>query len=215
MSKLQPYVYQVLVRKLQGLVDDAFARCIHGPLPTHTPYSTPYSTPYTLLPHCMDTAEAVVAANPNPNLLLTLTLTPTPTRMRSPGEHAGPHPLARILEYLDELHRRGCFGGDNQRGTVAAALPLPALLEQVARLRPGEAGAGRSVTERAFAVLTERWVATALIDAARLDAATARIAAADGAGRDDAVLRELVSLAAPLQYDEKDQRLKDRAGEAS
>ena len=135
--------------------------------------------------------------------------------MRSPVKHAGPHPLARIHEYLDELRLRGCFGGDNRRGAGAAALPLPALLEQVARLRPGEASSGRSVSERAFTVLTERWVATALIDAARLDAATARIAAADGVGRDDAVLRELVSLAAPLQYDEKDQRLKDRAGEAS
>ena len=169
--------------------------------------------------HCCLTAwtlrKPLLLPTPTLTLLLTLTLTPTPTRMRSPGEHAGPHPLARILEYLDELHRRGCFGGDNQRGTVATALPLPALLEQVARLRPGEAGAGRSVAERAFAVLTERWVATALIDAARLDAATARVAAADGDARDAAVLGELVSLAAPLQYDEKDQRLKDRAGEAS
>ena len=120
--------------------------------------------------------------------------------MRSPGEHAGPHPLAGILEYLDELRSRGCFEGDGQRGAAPAALPLPALLEQVARLRPGEASSGRSVAERAFTVLTERWVATALIDGARLDAATARIAAADGAARDAAVLGELVSLAAPLQY---------------
>ena len=137
--------------------------------------------------------------------------------MRSPVKHAGPHPLARIHEYLDELRLRGCFGGDNRRGAGAAALPLPALLEQVARLRPGEASSGRSVSERAFTVLTERWVATALIDAARLDAATTRIAAADCAARDAAVLGELVSLAAPLEVCEEDQRLigRSRAGEAS
>lgn len=135
---------KVLVRKLQGLIDDAFAR------------------------------------------------------MRSPGEHAGPHPLERILQYLDELRRRGCFGGDNQRGTTAP--PLPALLEQVARMRLGEANAARSIAERAFAVLTERWVATALLEAARLDAATARIAAADGAARDATVLCELAELAVPAGF---------------
>ena len=97
--------------------------------------------------------------------------------------------------------------GDAVSSLASLALPLPALLEQVARLRPGEASSGRSVAERAFTVLTERWVATALIDGARLDAATARIAAADGAARDAAVLGELVSLAAPLQYGE-DRRAK-------
>lgn len=121
-------------------------------------------------------------------------------RMRAPAAHAGPHPLERILLYLDELRRRGCFGGDPPReGGERPALPaLPALLEQVARLRPGEAGAGRSSAERAFAVLTERWVATAHLDAARLGAAAERIAAADGAARDAAILRELVLLAAPV-----------------
>ena len=197
MPKLQA---QVLVRKLQGLIDAAFARRAHGP--------AAHALRTALPPHCItrrcgtDTAEPVAAASPKPTLTPTLTLTltslpPTPTRMRSPAEHPGPHPLARILEYLDELRSRGCFGGDSQQGAAPAKLPLPALLEQVARLRPGEARAGRSVAERAFTVLTERWLATALIDAARLDAATARISAADGAARDAAVLAELVSLAAP------------------
>ena len=197
MPKLQA---QVLVRKLQGLIDAAFARRAHGP--------AAHALRTALPPHCItrrcgtDTAEPVAAASPKPTLTPTLILTltslpPTPTRMRSPAEHPGPHPLARILEYLDELRSRGCFGGDSQQGAAPAKLPLPALLEQVARLRPGEARAGRSVAERAFTVLTERWLATALIDAARLDAATARISAADGAARDAAVLAELVSLAAP------------------
>ena len=197
MAKLQA---QVLVRKLQGLIDAAFARRARGP--------AAHALRTALPPHCItrrcgtDTAEPVAAASPKPTLTPTLTLTlasppPTPTRMRSPAEHPGPHPLARILEYLDELRSRGCFGGDRQQGAAPAKLPLPALLEQVARLRPGEARAGRSVAERAFTVLTERWLATALIDAARLDAATARISAADGAARDAAVLAELVSLAAP------------------
>ena len=64
-------------------------------------------------------------------------------------------------------------------------------------MRLGEANAARSIAERAFAVLTERWVATALLEAARLDAATARIAAADGAARDATVLCELAELAVP------------------
>ena len=68
---------------------------------------------------------------------------------------------------------------------------------------------------RVRALPRQRWAATALIDAARLDAATTRIAAADCAARDAAVLGELVSLAAPLEVCEEDQRLIDRAGEAS
>ena len=194
MAKLQA---QVFVRKLQGLIDAAFARRARGPAAHALRTALP---PHGITRRCAtDTAEPV-AASPKPTLTPTLTLTlasPTPTRMRSPAEHPGPHPLARILEYLDELRSRGCFGGDSQQGAAPAKLPLPALLEQVARLRPGEARAGRSVAERAFTVLTERWLATALIDAARLDAATARISAADGAARDAAVLAELVSLAAP------------------
>ena len=168
---------------------------------------TPHSTAASQHGHCGSRCCCQPQANPHLKPHPHPHPHPTLTRMRSPGEHAGPHPLAGILEYLDELRSRGCFGGDGQRGAVPAALPLPALLEQVARLRPGEASSGRSVAERAFTVLTERWVATALIDGARLDAATARIAAADGAARDAAVLGELVSLAAPLQYGE-DRRAK-------
>jgi len=93
-------------------------------------------------------------------------------------------PRATILGFVEELRRRGTFDID--------AVGQAKIIEQLARLSEGTSD---SATSRAFDILTAQWAETKLFDAAKLDAATDRVARAPEASRDRAILRELSTLA--------------------
>ena len=95
---------------------------------------------------------------------------------------------SEVFAFVEELRRRGAFDFGWSGGQP--------LIEQVARLSAIKTD--ESAAERAFDVLTERWLSINIVTQKQVDAATDRLGSVLGSARDRAVLQELGMLAAFL-----------------